>query len=218
MLQMEPYNKVAVVDDHEFFRNGLITALKHLKFVEFAYEATNGKEFIEKQKKHPADIVLIDLKMPVLGGYEAILESKKLFPDLKIIVLTMFEEDEYIRKSIAAGVQGYLLKNVDHETLKVAIKYVLEGKQYYSNELMPFFTRQLHENDNSERKSINLTNREKEILQLIFEGLSNEEIANKLHISIRTVTNHRANLKEKTNSKNTACLISYGIRNKIFAV
>jgi len=214
---MEQHNKIAVVDDHGFFRYGLTMALKHFKFVEFAYEAANGKEFIERQKENPADIVLMDLKMPVLDGYKAILESKKLFPDLKIIVLTMFEEDEYIRKLIAAGVEGYLLKNVDQETLMTAIKYVLEGRQYFSNELMPFFTRQLNGNNNAEKKSAILTNREKEILQLIFEGLSNEEIANKLHRSIRTVTNHRANLKVKTNSKNTACLISYGIKNKIFA-
>ena len=207
--------KVAIVDDHEFYRNGLKIALKHVKFVDFAYEAINGKEFLEKQKKNPADVVLMDLKMPVLDGYETILESKKQFPNLKIMVLTMFEEDEYIRKSIAAGVNGYILKNVDYNTLKTAIKYILDGKQYFSNELMPFFTRQLCEHKESVKKTVKLTERELEILKLIYEGLSNNEIAEKLFISIRTVTNHRASLKKKTNSKNTATLIAFGLKNEL---
>jgi len=212
---MEGTSKVAIVDDHEFYRNGLVLALKHLKFIDIAFEASNGKEFLEKQAKNPAEIVFMDLKMPVMDGYETILEVKKRFPKLKIIVLTMFEEDEYIRKSIKAGVQGYILKNIDHNTLKIAIQYVLEGKQYYSNELMSFFTRQLNDNQGSAEIPGNLTKRELEILRLIFDGLSNEDIAKKLFISIRTVTNHRARLKHKTRSKNTASLISFAIRNKL---
>lgn len=210
--------KVGVVDDHEFYRSGLILALKHLKFIDIVYEATNGKEFIEKQKRNPADIVFMDLKMPVMDGFATIIESKKRFPDLKIIVLTMFEEDEYIRKSIAVGVQGYILKNINYNILKIAIKYILEGKQYYSDELMSFFSRQLYKNNKSAKKVVNLTNRETEILQLIYQGLSNIEIAEKLHISFRTVTNHRANLSKKTNSKNTASLILFGIKNKLLTV
>jgi DNA-binding NarL/FixJ family response regulator len=214
---MDKKNKIAVVDDHEFYRNGLIMALKHFKFIDIAYEARNGKEFLDKQKESPADIVFLDLKMPVLDGYESILEAKKHFPDLKIIVLTMFEEDDYIRKSIAAGVQGYIIKNIDQNTLKTAIQCILDGKQYFSNELMPFFTKQLNENYGSDKKAAILTKRELEILQLIYEGFSNQEIANKLFISIRTVTNHRASLNEKTKSKNTATLISFGVKNKLFA-
>lgn len=212
---MERIRKIAVVDDHEFYRNGLVLALKHLKFIDIAFEATNGKEFLEKQKYSPADIVFMDLKMPVLDGYETILEAKKLYPELKIIVLTMFEDDEYIRKLIMAGVEGYILKNVGKNTLKSAIQFIIEGKQYFSNELMPFFTRQLNESDIRKKSTVNITKREIEILKLIYAGLSNQEIAEKLFISVRTVSNHRANLKEKTKSKNIASLISYGVKNKL---
>ncbi len=207
--------KIAIVDDHEFYRNGLVLALKHFKFVDIAFEATNGKEFLEKQEINPVDIVFLDLKMPVLDGYETILRAKEQFPKLKIIVLTMFEEDEYIRKSITAGVQGYLIKNIDQKTLKTALQYVLDGRSYFSNELMPFFTRELNEITQSTKNNIKLSKRELEILKLICEGFSNSEIAEKLFISIRTVNNHRANLKTKTKSKNTAALISYGIKNRI---
>lgn len=208
--------KVAIVDDHEFFRKGLIIALKRINFIKFIYEASNGRDFIDKQEAEPADIVLMDVRMPELDGYKTLIECKKRFPDLKIIILTMFEDDECIRKFIEAGAQGYILKNIDQNGLKAAIKSVIEGKQYFSNELMTFFLRQFNDKKVQENKSHELTRRELEILRLIFEGFSNNEIAEKLHISIRTVTNHRANLKQKTNSKNTACLISYGIRNKLF--
>jgi DNA-binding NarL/FixJ family response regulator len=207
--------KIAVVEDHDFYRNGLCLAIKRFKFIELAYEAVNGKDFIEKQKINPADIVLIDIMMPVMSGYDAITASRMEFPNLKIIILTMLEEDGYIQKFINLGVQGYLLKNIDFRGLETALKAIIEGKTYYSQELMSYFTRQLREDNKNPRIAIKLTSRELEILQLIYEGLSNQEIADKLFVSVRTITNHRFNLKTKISAKNTAGLISYGLKNKL---
>jgi DNA-binding NarL/FixJ family response regulator len=207
--------KIAVVEDHDFYRHGLCLAIKRFKFIELAYEAVNGKDFIEKQKINPADIVLIDIMMPVMSGYDAITASRMEFPNLKIIILTMLEDDEYIQKFINLGVQGYLLKNIDFRGLETALKAIIEGKTYYSQELMSYFTRQLREDNKSSGITIKLTKRELEILQLIYEGLSNQEIADKLFVSIRTITNHRFNLKTKISAKNTAGLISYGLKNKL---
>ena len=212
---METIPKIAVVEDHDFYRNGLCLALKRFKFVELVFEAINGKDFFEKQRKFAANIVLLDIKMPGMDGYEVVMEAKKEFPNLKIIILTMLDDDENIKKFIDATVQGYLLKNIDHKGLEVALKAIIEGQNYYSKELMSFFTRQLRTENNHSKNKVHLSQRELEILQLIYEGLSNREIADRLFISIRTVTNHRYNLMQKTDSKNTAGLISYGFKAKL---
>jgi len=207
--------RIAVVEDHTFYRKGLCLAIKRFKFVELAFDVPNGLEFLEAQKCNPADIALMDIMMPVMDGFNTITEARKLFPDLKIVILTMLENDEYVQKFVRAGIQGYLLKNIDHDGLEKALKSVISGHIYFSEELMGFFSRKILEDQNTSKRLAELTTREKEILQLIFDGYSNQEIANKLFISIRTVTNHRYNLKIKTSSKNTAGLISYGLKNKI---
>ena len=214
-MVLESLPKIAVVEDHDFYRNGLCMALKRFKFIELAFEAVNGKEFFEMQHKNPADIVLLDIMMPVMAGYEVVTRSKTEFPDLKIIILTMLDEEENIIKFIEAGVQGYLLKNIDHKGLEVALKAIIEGQNYYSKELMSYFTRKLMPDSRNSLKPINLSSRELEIMQLIYEGMTNQEIADKLFISVRTVTNHRFNLMQKTSAKNTAGLINFGLRNKL---
>jgi DNA-binding NarL/FixJ family response regulator len=127
----------------------------------------------------------------------------------------MLDEDETIQKFVQAGVQGYLLKNINNKGLEIALKAVIEGHCYYSDELMNFFVRNLKGIEEKSTNQVKLTQRELEILKLIFDGLSNQEIANKLFISVRTVSNHRFNLHTKTGSKNTAGLISYGLKNKL---
>ncbi len=205
--------KVAVVEDHEFYREGFVMALKNFKSIEVVYEAANGREFIEKQQEFPADIVFMDLKMPVMDGYQAIQESKKQFPYLKVVVLTMFEEESYIARALEAGVHGYIIKSIEEHTLQTALNYIIHGKPYFSNELMTFFVKQLNAVNYS--KQTQLTPRELEILKYICNGYSNSEIAEKLFLSYRTIANHRANLKKKTQTRNTAELIRFGIKNRI---
>jgi DNA-binding NarL/FixJ family response regulator len=207
--------RIAIVEDHDFYRQGLYLALKHFKFVEIAFEAVNGLDFLEKQRIKPADIVLLDIMMPVMGGYDTVIGIKKEFPDLKIIILTMLDEEDKITKFISAGVHGYLLKNIDINGLETALKAIIEGQHYYSRELMSFFARHIQSGNGSAKSEIKLSKRELEVLQLIYEGLSSQEIADKLFISVRTVTNHRYNLKAKASVKNTAGLISFGLKNKL---
>jgi DNA-binding NarL/FixJ family response regulator len=206
--------RIAVVEDHDFYRNGLCMAIKRIKFVELAFEAINGKDFLEKLQKNPVDIALVDVVMPVMGGYEIVRELKKKYPGIKIAILTMLDEEENIQRFIEAGVDGYMLKNIDHQSLEIALKAIIDGQNYYSTEIMSYLTRQLRTR-RKEEKTPQLSPRELEILQLIYEGYSNQEMAEKLFISVRTITNHRFNIMQKTGVKNTAGLINYGIKNKL---
>ena len=207
--------KIGIVDDHEFFRKGLKLTLQQTDFVELVFEATNGRMFLEKMATSPADIVLLDIKMPEMDGHEAAIKARELYPDLKIIMLTMFDNEEYLQDLIEAGVNGFILKNVSSGELENALRYVLNDQQYFSTELMDFFTRQIRRKANPNKGRGKLSDREIEILKLIYEGLTNREIAEKLFISVRTVTNHRSHLNEKTGSRNTAGLISYALKNKL---
>jgi DNA-binding NarL/FixJ family response regulator len=208
--------RVAIIDDHSFYRHGVSLALRRLKFVEFAFEASDGLEFLEKQRKKPADIVLLDLIMSGMNGYDTLKNIKKEFPGTKIIILTMMDKDEIIQQFLDAGISGYLLKNIDYKGLSVALKAIINGHVYFSQELMSYFSRKLGEKDAKPKNEIKLTKRELEILNLIYNGFTNKEIAEKLFVSIRTITNHRYNLKIKTAAKNTAGLISYGLKNNLF--
>ncbi len=212
---METPLRVAVVDDHEFFKSGVILALKRLKSVSLVYTASDGVEFLDKQRKTPADTVLLDIKLPRLDGFNALLQVKKEFPDMKVIILTASDADENIERFINAGINGYLLKNIDQKELESAFEALQHGESYYSKELMSYFLKQLKSGKESEVVRNNLSKREVEIFQLIYEGYSNIEIGARLFISVRTVTNHRHNIKMKTGTKTTAGLIAYGLKNKI---
>jgi DNA-binding NarL/FixJ family response regulator len=207
--------KIAVVESNCFYRRGLCMTIQNYEFAELAFEAANGMEFFDKQLKTPADIVLIDTVLPVMDGQKVVQESKKLFPGVKIIILTDLNEDETIQQFMQESVHGYLLKNIDTKVLENALKAVINGQECYSKELMDFFTRKHKESSAKPKNRSSLTRRELLILQLIFDGYTNQEIADKLFISIRTVTNHRFNLNVKTGAKNTAGLISFGLKNKL---
>lgn len=212
--------KVLIVDDHEIFRNGLKMVLGKLKYVEIAGEATDGKVFIDMLDNLKADIVLMDIEMPELNGVDATKIALKKNPKLKIIALTMFGDDEYIQSMLDAGAKGFLMKNINKETLDKALQTVHNGGNYYSEELFDFFTKQLTKENEPDKKEdkLNLTRREKEILQLLCEGLSNKEIAEALFISERTVLGHKTNLLTKTDTKNSLALMAYAIKNKLVVI
>ena len=212
---MKTITRIDVVEDHNFYRNGLCLALKRIQNVELAYDLSNGKDFLERQRTDPVDLVFIDVMMPVMNGYDTVLNARRDFPELKIIILTMLEDEENVGRFIQAGVQGYLLKNIDHQGLEKAIAAVTNGRSYFSEELMSYFTKVIREKDNPEVQKSNITKRELEIMQLIFNGLSNKEIAQELFISLRTVTNHRYNLNLKLSIKNTAGLIAYALKHNL---
>lgn len=209
--------RIIIADDHQLFRNGLKILLSAFPEFEIAGEASNGVEFLELITKTPADVALMDINMPEMDGIEATRKGLKLCPDLCIIALSMYGEEEYYYKMVDAGAKGFLVKDSDISEVKEAILTVKKGGSYFSQELLYHVIQKIkHREDES--KSANLSKREKEILFKICEGYSNQEIAEALFISKRTVDKHRANLLGKTNSKNTASLILFAIRNKLIEI
>ncbi len=212
-------NKIQIVlaDDHQLFRNGLKILLDAFKEFSVVGEAANGEEVLKIVSNCGCDIVLMDINMPVMDGIKATKQSLEINPDIKIIALSMYGEEEYYYRMVEAGAKGFILKDSDISEVKDAIYTVYKGGNYFSQELLYNVIQKLKTRE-SENKVANLSKREKEILFKICEGLSNQEIADTLFISKRTVDKHRANLLSKTNSKNTASLILYSIKNKIIEI
>ena len=215
---MEEKLKIFIVDDHEFFRNGLKMVVNRLKYAKVTGEASNGKEFLNLLAEEEPDIVLIDIQMPLMNGIDATRAALEVYPDLKIVALTMFDDEEYVQSMIDAGAKGFLLKNITKDILDQALQAIQAGKNYYSPELFDFFTKKVSSEPRSDEEDIQLTRREKEVLQLICDGLSNKEIADKLFISERTVVGHKSNLLAKTNTQSSVGLLSYAIKTKLVEV
>jgi DNA-binding NarL/FixJ family response regulator len=209
--------RIIIADDHQLFRNGLKILLNAFPDFEIAGEASNGEEFLKTLMNTSADIALMDINMPEMDGIEATRKALKLCPGLNVIALSMYGEEEYYYKMVDAGAKGFLLKDSNISEVKEAILTVRKGGSYFSQELLYHVIQKFKHREN-ESKSANLSRREKEILIKICEGLSNQEIAETLFISKRTVDKHRANLLGKTNSKNTASLILFAIRNKLIEI
>lgn len=209
--------KIILVDDHQLFRNGLKILLDGFPEFEVAGEASNGNDFINIIKNTTADVVLMDINMPEMDGIEATKKGLRINPSLNIIALSMYGEEEYYYKMMDSGAKGFILKDSDISEVKEAILTVKKGGNYFSQELLYHVIQKIKHRE-SESRTANLSKREKEILQKICEGLSNQEIAETLFISKRTVDKHRANLLGKTNSKNTASLILFAIRNKLIEI
>jgi DNA-binding NarL/FixJ family response regulator len=216
IVEMEK-TRIIIADDHQLFRNGLKILLNAFPEFEVTGEASNGEEFLKILKTTPADVALMDINMPEMDGIEATRKGLKLSPELHIIALSMYGEEEYYNKMVDAGAKGFLLKDSDISEVKEAILTVKKGGNYFSQELLYHVIQKIKHRE-SESKLANLSKREKEILFKICEGLSNQEIADTLFISKRTVDKHRANLLGKTNSKNTASLILFAIRNKLIEI
>lgn len=207
--------RVVIADDHEIFRKGLKNVLSRLKYIDLVGEAVNGDEVIDIVKKKNIDIILMDIEMPEMNGIEATRRILSIKPDVKVVALTMFNDEQYIQDMLDAGAKGFLLKSITKQILDKAIRTIAEGNNYYSDELFSFFTKKIAGESSSKNIELNLTKREKEILQMICEGLNNEEIADRLSISERTVIGHKSNLLSKTNCRSTPSLISYSIKNHL---
>jgi DNA-binding NarL/FixJ family response regulator len=209
--------RIIITDDHQLFRNGLKILLSSFPDFEVTGEASNGEEFLKILKSVTADIALMDINMPVMDGIEATKKGLKINPAINIIALSMYGEEDYYYKMVDAGVKGFLLKDSGISEVREAILTVTRGGSYFSQELLYHVIQKIKHRE-QESQAANLSRREKEILTKICEGLSNQEIADTLFISKRTVDKHRANLLGKTNSKNTASLILYSIRNKLIEI
>ncbi len=209
--------QVVLADDHQLFRNGLRILLNAFDEFSVVGEASNGEEVVKIVANCGCDVVLMDIDMPLLDGIEATRKCIEVNPDIKVIALSMYGEEEYYYRMVEAGAKGFILKDSDISEVKEAIITVNGGGNYFSQELLYNVIQKIKTRE-TESKIANLSKREKEILLKICEGLSNQEIADTLFISKRTVDKHRANLLSKTNSKNTASLILHAIKNKIIEI
>ena len=210
-----------VVDDHRLFRNGIKALLKELDYIGSVAEASNGKEFLDYLENNPVDLVLMDINMPIMNGIEATLKAKEKYPKLIVIALSMLNDEDYYFKMINAGASGFILKDSGSEELVIAIESVLNGQNYFSQDLLRNIILSLSSNvkpEASQPQEITFTDREIDVLEQICQGLSNIEIANTLFISPRTVERHRANLFAKTGAKNSVTLVMYAIKNNLVKV
>jgi len=201
------------VDDHQLFRSGLKFILNESDDLEVIGEASNGKEFLELLTYGLPDVVLLDINMPVMNGVEAAQLALQKYPQLNILVLSMFGDTKYYNTMIDMGVKGFILKDIDNNELHDAILKVTNGGNFFSQELLLNLIK-----DKSSDQAIPLTRREKEVLELICKGYSNQQISNTLFISQRTVERHRSSLLQKTESKNSISLVVYAIKNKLVSI
>jgi DNA-binding NarL/FixJ family response regulator len=210
--------EIFIVDDHRLFREGLKLLLSTRGFVSRVHEASNGLEFIRALPTTRCDVVLMDIEMPEMNGIDATIQAIKMRPHIKIIALSMFGDEQYYYKMIDAGARGFMLKNSGIDKVVDAIQKVAVGEEYFSEELLAGILENVREGHSRERLTTDLSGRELQILYHICLGLSNQQIAEKLFISKRTVDKHRANLLDKTGCRNTAALVIHAIKNKMIDI
>ncbi|MFO7977614.1 MAG: response regulator transcription factor [Bacteroidales bacterium] len=220
---MDQKLKIMIVEDHHIFRKGLHLLLNEMPNVVVSAEATNGKEFLDLLQHDVPDIVFMDVQMPVMNGIEATRLALQQYPDLKIVAISMFGDEEYLVSMLEAGVKGFLLKTVEESELKKALSLVADNKNYFSDELIPTLTNSIVKSRSKEESQVpelreDLTKREVEILDLICKGYTIKEISEKLFISQRTVDGHKANLFRKTGVDSSVKLVTFAIRNNLFKV
>jgi DNA-binding NarL/FixJ family response regulator len=211
--------RVYIADDHQLFIEGVKALLRDVEDIKIAGEAENGQALLKLMESEPAEVVLMDINMPVMGGLDTTREMRKRFPDSKVLALTMFDDTLHISEMIKAGASGYLLKNAGKEELVTAITRVSRGEKYVSNEVSVKLIENMFSKENTSgaaaqpgaTRKAELTRRELEIIRLIAQEHTNNEIAAILNNSPMTIITHRKNLLRKLGVKNTAGLIKYAI-------
>ena len=207
--------KILIVDDHKMFINGLRLLLSAMPGVEVSGVAANGQEALDHLAAHATDIILMDVNMPVLNGYQTTFQVRQQYPEVKIIILSMLADELSVTKLLEAGVHGYLFKNADEEELQEALETVSDHRIYITREIRDKVCTS-GKNLPPREQAVRLSSREMDIARLIMEGYTNTEISDMLFISIRTAETHRKNILAKLNLKNTASLVKYLMENKPF--
>jgi DNA-binding NarL/FixJ family response regulator len=213
-----PAIKYAIADDHKIFRQGLRFALNDEGSIECIGEADNGVSLLELLKSEQPDVVLLDLKMPEMDGMQTTQEIRKLYPDMKIIILTMFDDEHFIIHLMENGANGYLIKNAEPDEIKTAIRSAHETGYYFNDLVSNTMLKSLVKKEKASprfKPEIKLNERETEVLKLICQEHTAAEIGEKVFLSARTVEGIRANLLEKIGVRNTAGLVLYAVKNGI---
>lgn len=208
--------KIALADDHKLFRSGLVALLKDLPAFEIIYEANDGKELLEKiEGKIKPDILLLDIKMPNINGFEVVTKLKADYPLIKIIVLSMFSDETTVMKMIKAGVEGYILKDSNQQEFIEGIEAVAKDDVYYSKSINKIIQKSFIQKPSI---GVKLSANETIFLKLLCQQLSNKEIADKMCLSVRTIDGYRDQLFDKLAIKSRVGLVLYAIKNKIVEI
>ncbi|HEX3384392.1 MAG TPA: response regulator transcription factor [Mucilaginibacter sp.] len=217
---MKPIN-LAIADDHKIFRNGLKATLEDYPDFNLMAEASNGRELIGLLSDHTPDVVLMDIKMPEMDGMQTTAYINQNHKSVKVLALSMHNEDKYIVDMMRAGASGYLLKNAEPEEIIEAILTVYNKGFYFNEHLSVTLIKQLvgpGHGDALSQQHVELNDREIEVLKLVCQEYSNQEIADRIFLSVRTVEGYRARLFEKTGSKNLVGLVIFAIKRGIISV
>jgi DNA-binding NarL/FixJ family response regulator len=198
-----------IADDHTLFIEGLSMLVSRIEDVHIVGDAKNGKQVIELCQSQKVDLILMDLEMPEMGGIEATEIIKRDFPNIKIVAVTMLNDYNTIKKALRSGMDGYVVKNLGISELQNAIETVMNGHIYMSPEITTILALGVAGRKPNQAYVPDLTKREKEVIKLIIDGLTNDTIAEKLFLSPLTVSTHRKNVLSKLNLKNTAMLVKY---------
>jgi DNA-binding NarL/FixJ family response regulator len=205
--------RVLLADDHALVRGGIRALLNTIEGVEVVGEAGNGPDALRLVAELKPDIVLMDVTMPGLNGFEVLEQSKKQFPNIRVIILTVHDAGEYAIQALRAGAAGFLPKSAAANELQLAIEVVSRGETYVSGEVSRKTLLQLSQGLTGRTGPMaSLTPRQREILTLIAEGLSTKDISRRLNISVKTVESHRAQLMERLNIHDVASLVRYAIK------
>lgn len=212
--------KILVADDHMMFVDGIDSILKDEKDIEVVGRCYDGPSVIEFLKKDSADLVLLDVNLPEMNGIEVCKQVNKSFSGTKILAISMFNEESFVTEILNNGAEGYILKNTGREELLTAIRTVNDGKTYFSKDVTQTIMKSLMKSRKASNSSKSgfipkISRREKEVLKLIVEEFTTQEIANELFISLKTVESHRSSLLAKMNARNTAGLVRITMENKL---
>lgn len=207
--------RILVVDDHPLARFGIKNQLKDVEDLIIVGEAEDGEQAMQKVKELHPDVVILDLFIPVLSGFEVVKLVRKDFPDVHVMILTAYEQEEYLHQALEFGAEGYLLKSAEKEELIAGVRTVSRGDRAFSPRIKEFIVKGYLTNRDFNRSNqlspSSLTTREKEILDLVSQGLTNQQIAEKLFISSRTIDTHRTNIMHKLGVHDVAHLVRYAI-------
>lgn len=210
--------RVLIADDHSVVRQGLRVWLERSGSIQVIGEAANGRDAVALAERSKPDVVIMDIAMPGLNGIDATRQITRRDPDIKVIILSMHADESYILRALGAGAKGYLLKESTETDVLPAVRSVQEGKPYFTPSiarvLLEDYIRVMKQNNVQDSYEL-LTEREKEVLQLLAEGKSNKDVAQLLNLSPHTIDSHRTNLMHKLELHNTAELVLYAVRKGI---
>ncbi|WKV10870.1 response regulator transcription factor [Marivirga harenae] len=198
--------KLLIADDHEILASGMSSILSKKEELEILGTVSNGQEVLDYLAKNEVDVVIMDLNMPVLNGIEATEIIKKNFPKTKVLILSMFDREGYIQNALDVGVDGYVLKNVSEEEIVSAVRRIMEGKTYFSQDVMAKMAMKMRVYGESEG-GIKLTDTERKILQYLSEGDTSGEISEKLDLASNTISSYRKLLLQKFEAKNVSHMV-----------